>query len=835
MRLVRFNVILCWSAEPALLALRREPAMYTKKLALTSALTTTAWLATLAAGAAPAQAVDPVPRYTGAAHADIASLDVDVLPGLLSPTATHSLADAVLGHASTAADSQAASQRTRASSANLDAQLLFGEARLPADVTEATAPPTSNPPARTLVPVPLAPLASLGVLDGDVEAAYDASGACVPAVDGSRVLADASTTLAGGTVLDLPAPIGFSVAKLQASSVRTVTRLVDDGYRGSDVESVSRATVGDVSLLGGAATVHVTTPVEVAASSDGTTGRSSGSDHFVEVTLQDQSVIRVPADGSTQDIPVKLDVIGLDADVKVTAFSLQDHSTGAAGRGSLDAVVRVDVTLSASGALKTLFGGSEIAQVHLALAPLEAQATAPVGGVKCETTDTDGDGLTDEEEADLGTDPNKADTDGDNLKDGAEVDVHGTDPTKADTDGGGVNDGVEVAHGTDPLDGTDDVPPPADTDGDGLTDAQEADLGTDPNKADTDGDGLTDGQEVHRTGTNPTKADTDGGGVHDGAEVGNGTDPLDKDDDLAPTGDSDGDGLTDVREEALGTDKTNPDTDGDGLSDGAEVNTYTTDPLQADTDEGGISDGAEVSRGTDPKDGGDDLTPPADTDGDGLTDAQEDALGTDRTKPDTDGDGLTDAQEVNRYGTDPLKADTDQGGINDGVEVKRGSDPLVKDDDISPPTDTDGDGLTDAEEAQLGTDPNNPDTDGDGLTDGREVRSTKTDPKVRDTDRDGLTDGQEVLRYKTKPLVRDTDRDGLTDGAEVRGPTKRYKRCRTNPLSTDTDRDRLSDGREVKKHRTNPCNRDTDGGGVPDGVEVKRGNDPLKKGRGKRG
>ncbi len=43
---------------------------------------------------------------------------------------------------------------------------------------------------------------------------------------------------------------------------------------------------------------------------------------------------------------------------------------------------------------------------------------------------------------------------------------------------------------------------------------------------------------------------------------------------------------------------TNPlvaDTDGDGLSDGAEVNTHSTDPLDADTDGDGISDGDEVN------------------------------------------------------------------------------------------------------------------------------------------------------------------------------------------------------------------------------------------------
>jgi hypothetical protein len=64
--------------------------------------------------------------------------------------------------------------------------------------------------------------------------------------------------------------------------------------------------------------------------------------------------------------------------------------------------------------------------------------------------DTDRDGLSDEQEAALHTDPQKADTDGDGLQDGDEVD-RGTDPLKKDTDGDGIEDGAEVQQGTDPL------------------------------------------------------------------------------------------------------------------------------------------------------------------------------------------------------------------------------------------------------------------------------------------------------------------------------------------------------------------------------------------------
>jgi hypothetical protein len=57
--------------------------------------------------------------------------------------------------------------------------------------------------------------------------------------------------------------------------------------------------------------------------------------------------------------------------------------------------------------------------------------------------DRDGDGLSDNEEATLGTDPARADTDGDGLQDGEEV-AGGTDPTQGDTDGDGIPDGQEI-------------------------------------------------------------------------------------------------------------------------------------------------------------------------------------------------------------------------------------------------------------------------------------------------------------------------------------------------------------------------------------------------------
>jgi minor extracellular serine protease Vpr len=65
--------------------------------------------------------------------------------------------------------------------------------------------------------------------------------------------------------------------------------------------------------------------------------------------------------------------------------------------------------------------------------------------------DNDGDGLSDQEEYELGTDPFNPDSDSDYVNDGTEV-TNGTDPNNPDTDGDGYDDGKELAAGTDPND-----------------------------------------------------------------------------------------------------------------------------------------------------------------------------------------------------------------------------------------------------------------------------------------------------------------------------------------------------------------------------------------------
>lgn len=120
---------------------------------------------------------------------------------------------------------------------------------------------------------------------------------------------------------------------------------------------------------------------------------------------------------------------------------------------------------------------------------VEIATTPTIMTVAIDPEDLDCDGLSNEDEALLGTDPNVSDSDSDGLLDGEEVN-RGTDPLVADTDGDTLTDGEEVnTYGTNPL--------AADTDGDTLSDTDEINvIGTDPLNSDTDGDGVDDATDA---------------------------------------------------------------------------------------------------------------------------------------------------------------------------------------------------------------------------------------------------------------------------------------------------------------------------------------------------
>ncbi len=563
--------------------------------------------------------------------------------------------------------------------------------------------------------------------------------------------------------------------------------------------------------------------------------------------------------------------------------------------------------------------------------------------------DTDGDGLPDEFETAIGTDPNDADSDDDGVLDGQELfpgeDSDGdglinaldpdsdndglydgtemgkdcsnpatdikkhhcipdgdmgattTNPLDPDTDHGGVKDGSEDANRNGVVDAGETDPTAGhgaddstviDSDGDGLSDIFEIAIGTDPHDADSDNDGVLDGLEP-----NPAD-DTDGDGLI------NALDP-----------DSDNDGLYDGTE--MGKDCSNPATDISKhhcIPDGDNGAT-TTSPLDPDTDHGGVKDGSEdanrngvVDAGeTDPTagHGADDLTV-IDSDGDGLSDIFEIAIGTDphdadsdndgvldglepnpaddtdgdglinALDPDSDNDGLYDGTEMGKdcsnpatdnskhhcipdgdkgaTTTSPLDPDTDHGGVKDGSEDANRNgvvDPGETDPtaghgaDDSTVIDSDGDGLSDIFETAIGTDPHDADSDNDGVLDGQEPNpadDTDGDGLINaldpDSDNDGLYDGTEMGKDCSNPATDVTKKHCIPDGDK--GATT------TSPLDPDTDHGGVKDGSEdinrngvVDNGETDPTSghgaddstlKDSDGDGLTDVFEIAIGTDP---------
>ena len=117
--------------------------------------------------------------------------------------------------------------------------------------------------------------------------------------------------------------------------------------------------------------------------------------------------------------------------------------------------------------------------------------------------DSDGDGLSDDEEFQLGTDRLNKDTDGDGYSDLFEVRnrARGFDPLVSQ------KERCRAHSPKCPGAGSAATFVPCDTDGDGLTDCEEYELGTDPELVDSDADGIPDGLEF-RLGLDPTRDDT---------------------------------------------------------------------------------------------------------------------------------------------------------------------------------------------------------------------------------------------------------------------------------------------------------------------------------------
>lgn len=427
--------------------------------------------------------------------------------------------------------------------------------------------------------------------------------------------------------------------------------------------------------------------------------------------------------------------------------------------------------------------------------------------------DTDGDGLTNEEEQDLGTYPDDADSDDDGYDDGLEVSVE-TDPLDADSHPAAISgwiaySGIQtgqiciIAVTTENSWSTN-----FSTTLDGTNEYSLADLPNLTNywvKAyrDSNGNGSNDYWEATACYTsNPVyltndvfgtdmvladpNTDSDSDSLHDWWEM-----YYFSDLDEVAAGDPDYDGLSNLVEYQLGTNPNDADSDDDGANDGLEVGAGT-DPMNAFSFPVDVS-GAIAYTG--PQTGMiyvivvnasnswaiDHCDVLATTNSYSVTNVPNLTNYWIKAWRDTDGDQEADYWEASGvctsnsvYVTNDVadmnvvlsNSDTDADGMSDYWELEKlGTIATTADGD------PDADGQTNIQEDQDGTDPMLADTDGDSVPDGDDTNPID----ATDSEPDGIPDDWEIYWFGDTTTsaggATDQDVDGITDVEEYRQGT----------------------------------------------------------------
>ena len=390
-----------------------------------------------------------------------------------------------------------------------------------------------------------------------------------------------------------------------------------------------------------------------------------------------------------------------------------------------------------------------------------------------------------------------------------------------DSDGDGANDIDEVS-GLAALDGDGDgqIDELRDLDGDGLMAPIDDDerFGypmpiTDPAADDSDGDGIPDAYDLALGADAPN--DSDGDGLSDADECAG----------AWPCRDSDGDGVPDYMEESDAdrdgiADIFDLDDDGDGIPDTLELR-FGDEPLDidpsADADRDGTpnfldrddrGDGvAQACADADENGECDVLTPEFDFDGDGVAN---------HFDLDADGDGIYDANEsgfgyadADRDGVLDCMSALGENGLCDAVEIApdSGETPDARD--------SDGDRIPDFLDL---------DSDGDTISD--RVEAGDSDPATLpiDSDSDGEPDYVDT----------DSDNDTIPDWIEagdadlVSPPRNTDGYGEPDYRDSDSDNDGVGDSDEVGSDPNRPV--DSDGDGLPDYIDEDSDGDGVADG-----
>ncbi len=519
-----------------------------------------------------------------------------------------------------------------------------------------------------------------------------------------------------------------------------------------------------------------------------------------------------------------------------------------------DDIVQITIQANGSVGANVCGGGTYSSCISNSQAAYDVPSAGP--GADIANADTDSDGLYDF--LDL-------DSDNDGLADlievgGVDVDGNGmaddmTNPVTGDINNDGWSDIItaSVLVNTDLTDNTidfdgDTIPNhlDLDSDNDGITDVIESN-GQDGNNdgmaddgsgviADTNFDGWDDNYDA---GTIVTAADgADGNSIPDFTT---GRDEPDFDADGQPNWldiDADDDGIVDNNEGQTTDSYLAPttDSDGDGLNDAYEVagtiGTFGGVGIAPENTDG-IADGADYLDLNSDNDKETDRTEGHDTDGDGIPDAASVALNGAYIGTDADFDGLDDGYDNNIGSLDPTNGALTPSSYVDFDDLGTAERDWRETVDI----DLDDDGITNADEdGGTGFDPV-ADADGDGIPNFQDDSDVAVGfPIFVDSNNDGVNDVYDTDLDGIPDYVDlDSDNDGIPDIVEA-GGTDADNNGKADNL-TDEDNDGLADVYDsvCESAPSVPCtivgtdipNADTDLDGRPDYIDLDSDNDGI--------
>uniref|UniRef100_UPI00261785B5 hypothetical protein n=1 Tax=uncultured Nocardioides sp. TaxID=198441 RepID=UPI00261785B5 len=224
-------------------------------------------------------------------------------------------------------------------------------------------------PSQTLVPVPAAPLLTLGVSTGETKARWNGPRTCVP---GGKTVTSSSSSTADLAVLPGVIPGFGALLGLDGTVSATQKTAYLPKKKKSGLKAVATTGLADLGLFGDMVSIEVVSDPKMVATATGRPGKAkiTYTPAVLEITGPDGSPVPIPTDGAPAEIGIPANPL-LGLTIQFPGIINEKVSENGRLAKAKSVTLRLVLTL----------GGVTIADV--AVAPLQTKVKVPKGGITC--------------------------------------------------------------------------------------------------------------------------------------------------------------------------------------------------------------------------------------------------------------------------------------------------------------------------------------------------------------------------------------------------------------------------------------------------------------------